>query len=138
MGLKLRIDGDRVRGSVTLDERQEGAPGFAHGGALATLLDDALGTLLVVLQRPAVTANLSIDYRAPVFIGRPLELEAWAESIDGRKLHLAGKIIDAESGKLVAEGTALFLEVDLTHFEQGTGRPIDWGMQFGDTPIPPY
>jgi hypothetical protein len=31
MGLKLRIDGERIKGKVCLDRRQEGAPGIAHG-----------------------------------------------------------------------------------------------------------
>lgn len=117
MGLRLRLDGDRVIGSVCFDRRQEGAPGFAHGGAVSTVLDDALGTVLLVIRRPAVTAKLSVDFRAPAFLGRKLEVEAWCERIDGRKLHLAGRLLD--SGQLIAEATGLFIEVDVDHFRRG-------------------
>lgn len=58
LGLRLRRDGDRIRGELTLDRRHEGAPGFVHGGALSTALDDALGSVLMILERPAVTAGL--------------------------------------------------------------------------------
>lgn len=125
MGLKLRVDGERVLGSVRFDRRQEGAPGFAHGGAVATVLDDALGTVLILVQRPAVTANLNVDFRAPAFLGRELSVEAQCERIDGRKLHLVGRILDGEV--IVAEGRALFIEVDIEHFRRGGQElPENW------------
>lgn len=120
MGLRLRLDGDRVRGYVTLDRRHEGAPGFAHGGAVATVLDDALGTMLLVLRRPAVTAKLEVDYRRPAFLGRRFEVEAWAERTDDRKLWLAGVL--REGDDVVAEASALFVAVSVEHFLKGRGE----------------
>ncbi len=125
MGLALRLDGDRVRGCVRFDRRQEGAPGFAHGGAVATVLDDALGTMLMILRRPAVTANLNVNFRAPAFLGHDLEVEAWCERIDGRKLFLQGKI--TEDSAVIAGASALFIEVGVEHFERGRGElPESW------------
>lgn len=125
MGIRLRRDGERVRGEVTLDQRHEGAPGFAHGGAVATVLDDSLGSLLVILERPAVTAKLEVNYRRPAFLSRRFEINAWVEQTDGRKLWLAGELRD--EGELVADARGLFLEVDLEHFLQGAaGRPSGW------------
>lgn len=118
LGLRFFREGDRIRSALRFDERHEGAPGFAHGGAVATALDDTLGTLLVVLRRPAVTAKLEVNYRKPAFLGRDLEVEAWTERTDGRKLYLAGRMTDA-GGETVADTTALFLEVDLNHFARG-------------------
>lgn len=120
MGLRLRLDGERVRGHVTLDRRHEGAPGFAHGGAVATVLDDALGTMLLVLRRPAVTAKLEVDYRRPAFLGRRFEIEAWAERTDDRKLWLAGVL--REGDDVVAEAHALFVAVSVEHFLKGRGQ----------------
>lgn len=125
MGLRMRIVDDRVLGKVTFDRRQEGAPGFAHGGAVSTVLDDALGSVLIVVGRPAVTASLTVDFRAPAFLDRDLEVEAWCERIDGRKLHLAGRLCDGP--ELVAEARALFVEVELEHFRRGGDRlPEAW------------
>ena len=117
VGMRMRRDGDRVRGEVTLDRRHEGAPGYAHGGAVSTVLDDALGMLLFILRRPAVTARLEVDFRRPAFLERPFDVEAWVDSIDGRKLHLAAQL--REGDELIAEGRALFLEVDVEHFARG-------------------
>ena len=126
LGATYALAGDRVVGHVRFDRRQEGAPGLAHGGALATLLDDALGSLLAVVGRPAVTARLCVDYRSPAVLHRDLVVDAWIERVDGRKLHLAGTVKDGEV--VVAEATALFLEVDLSHFEAGGETvPPEWG-----------
>lgn len=121
LGLRFRLRGDRVRAELTLDERHEGAPGFAHGGAVATALDDTIGTLLVHLRRPAVTARLEVDYRRPALIGHRFELEAWVERIEGRKLHLLGEMREAD--EIVAQARALFLEVAIDHFLKG-GREL--------------
>ena len=117
MGLRLHADGERVRGTVTLDRRHEGAPGFAHGGAVATVLDDALGSVLTLLRLPAVTARLEVNYRRPAFLGRRFDVEAWVESREGRKLRMAVEL--REDGEVVADASSLFLEVDAEHFLQG-------------------
>ena len=117
VGMRMARDGDRVRGSATLDRRHEGAPGYAHGGAVSTVLDDALGMLLFVLRRPAVTARLEVDFRRPAYLGRPFDVEAWVDRVEGRKLWLLAELRD--EGELVASGRALFLEVDPGHFARG-------------------
>jgi acyl-coenzyme A thioesterase PaaI-like protein len=117
VGLRMRRDGERLRGDVTLDRRHEGAPGYAHGGAVSTILDDALGMLLFVLRRPAVTARMEVDFRRPAYLGRRFEVETWVDRVDGRKLWLAGAL--REEGEPVAEAKALFIEVDPEHFARG-------------------
>lgn len=129
MGLRLRVEGDLIRGSITFDRRQEGAPGIVHGGAVATALDDTLGSLLIVLGTPAVTANLNVSFRAPALLHRPMEIEGWCARREGRKLHLEGRLLD--HGTVIADAKALFLVVDITHFERG-GQALlpgwdDWG-----------
>src|SRR5919202_2783582 len=99
-GMRMGREGDRVRGSVTLARRHEGAPGYAHGGAVSTILDDALGMLLFVLRRPAVTARLEVDFRRPAYLGHPFDVEAWVDEIDGRKLWMRAEL--RHDGELVA------------------------------------
>jgi acyl-coenzyme A thioesterase PaaI-like protein len=130
IGMKMERDGDRVRGSVTLDRRHEGAPGYAHGGAVSTILDDALGMLLFVLRRPAVTARLEVDFRRPAYLGRPFDVEAWVDEIDGRKLWMVAEM--REAGEVVAAARSLFLEVKPEHFARGVraSREPESGLSF--------
>jgi len=117
IGMRMERDGERVRGSVTLDRRHEGAPGYAHGGAVSTILDDALGMLLFVLRRPAVTARLEVDFRRPAYLGHPFDVEAWVDEVDGRKLWMRAEL--REHGEVLAAARSLFLEVDPAHFARG-------------------
>ncbi|XP_050840531.1 acyl-coenzyme A thioesterase THEM4-like isoform X2 [Serinus canaria] len=57
----------------------EGHPGLAHGGAIATLIDTSLGTLALAVAGRVVTANLSIDYVAPVPLLSVLLLQAFLQ-----------------------------------------------------------
>lgn len=108
-----------IRGTVTYDRGHEGAPGFVHGGAIATTFDDVLGSLPAALGRAAVTGNLSVDFRSPALIGRTFSLDARVVSIDGRKLRMRATMREGE--RLVAEATALFLEVPISHWDAGGG-----------------
>jgi acyl-coenzyme A thioesterase PaaI-like protein len=130
VGLRMERDGERVRGSVTLDGRHQGAPGYAHGGAVTTILDDALGMLLFVLRRPAVTARIEVDFRRPAYLGRPFDVEAWVDRIDGRKLWMLAEL--RERGELIASARSLFVEVDPRHFARGAeaAREQERGLDF--------
>lgn len=117
LGVHLRAEGGRVLGHVQFDRYKEGAPGFVHGGAVATVLDDALGTIPMLLRQAAVTANLNVDFRAPILLGTSVDIEAWPVRQDGRKIYVAGELRDGD--RLVAEATGLFLVVPLEHFKPG-------------------
>jgi acyl-coenzyme A thioesterase PaaI-like protein len=129
VGMRMERDGERVRGSVELDRRHEGAPGYAHGGAVTTILDDALGMLLFVLRRPAVTARIEVDFRRPAYIGRPFDVEAWVDRVDGRKLWMVATMRDG--GEVVAEARSLFLEVKPEHFARGAQATGDADRRLG-------
>lgn len=122
-GLQMvhRRDGDVVRTTVTLDERFEGARGLSHGGIVSTLLDDAMGGVLVILRERAVTAQLDVTYVSPVVIGHELHVETWLTERDGRKLHMVGRVLDGDT--VVAIGRALFLSVGTEHFERAGSPP---------------
>lgn len=135
-GLQMQmhaIDG-AVHADLTLDERMEGAPGLAHGGAIASALDDLFGGVLVLLEIPAVTASLSVEYRLPVALHTPLHLVARCSSIEGRKLHMDGTMTAGDL--VVARATAVFVRVEIAHFE-ASGVPIpdawrSWGVAVTD------
>lgn len=114
LGAYLWRDGDAAVMEVTLRRAFEGAPDRAHGGIVAALIDETLGLVLAIHGRLALTARLAITYRAATPVDTPLVARAWLESQDGRKLDLRAQLRDGE--KLLAEATALFIEVDPKQF----------------------
>ena len=74
VGLKLAAHADHVVGQVTLQPGWQGAPGRAHGGIVAAVVDEVLGAMLPVLEVVAFTGELSLRYEAPCPMGVPLEL----------------------------------------------------------------
>ncbi len=114
LALRLEGEGERVRGEIALDARHEGAPGIAHGGTIATLLDDASGRFMYLTGAPAVTRRLEVDYLGRVPIGRPLEVEAWIHARDERGLEVRSEL--RAGGETLARATAAMRFVDPTHF----------------------
>jgi acyl-coenzyme A thioesterase PaaI-like protein len=113
-GLRLRPYGGGILGEVVLDDRHQGVPGLAHGGAIAALMDEVSGSVLIEAGLRFVTAQLDITYLAPVAIGHPLVLLAWLARSEGRKHTVKAELRDA--GRLLACATGLFLTVSPEHF----------------------
>jgi len=124
-------DGERVRARQVFDERHVGAPGIAHGGAVATVVDDLLGFVLYLVGEPAVTRHLEVDYLAPVLLGVPYLLQAWLARRDGRKLFLQLTGTDEQARRAV-DARAVFVVVGLEHFTRAADRPVG-----GRPPIAP-
>jgi acyl-coenzyme A thioesterase PaaI-like protein len=113
--LQVRRSGETVTAVHAFDERHEGAPGIAHGGALATVIDDLYGFLQYLVGGPAVTRHLEIDYLAPVLLGQEYNLEARLVSKVNRRLHVGATMTDPD-GNAVLTSTATFVLVDVGHF----------------------
>ncbi|BAD60720.1 PaaI family thioesterase [Nocardia farcinica] len=113
--LRARRDAHGVYAHHRFDSRHVGAPAIAHGGAVATVLDELFGLLLYTVGEPAVTRHLAIDYLAPILLDTPYTLRAHIHSRDGRKLHLKATI-ENDRAHVVTTATALFLIVDVNHF----------------------
>jgi acyl-coenzyme A thioesterase PaaI-like protein len=122
----------RVHGSFTVTEHHQGAPGLAHGGVVAAAVDEGMGYLLWLVQSPAVTAHLEIDYRRPVPVGSRLELEGHVERVEGRKIFasMQGHV----NGDLAVEAKALYLKVEVEHFIPHAQR---MGERMADRPYNP-
>jgi len=82
-----------------------GGAGFAHGGIIAVVLDEAMGKISKLTEEKAVTAEMNVVYRKPVPVDREIVVEGWQEEEKGRNRFRVGEIRDAE-GNLLARGTA--------------------------------
>ena len=122
-GLHLEMEGDgvsRVRGSFLVTEHHQGAPGLAHGGVIASAVDEGMGYMLHLVMAPAVTAHLEVDYRRPVPMGKRLELEGELVKVEERKIF--AKMTGRVDGEIAVEASALFLKVSTEHFRPHAAR----------------
>jgi acyl-coenzyme A thioesterase PaaI-like protein len=104
-----------VVAEVAFEDRHVGAPGIAHGGAVATVFDDLFGFLLYAVAELAVTRSLQVEYRSPVLLRVAYSFRARVDRREGRRLHLSATATSPD-GALVAASTALFLTVGIDHF----------------------
>src|SRR4051794_24435697 len=116
-------EGGSVTAEFTVRPAHQGAPGLAHGGVLATALDETLGSLNWLLRTVAVTGRLETDFVRPVPVGTVLYLEAEVTAVAGRKIYSSatGRIGGPE-GPVAVRADALFVRVKVDHFIDN-GRP---------------
>lgn len=91
-----------------------GHPKTAHGGVLASILDEITG-MCALIYRPdksisMYTATLHTTYKAPVLLPSDAVCTAWLTRKEGRKYWIRAQILD-DKGRLMTEGEALFVEV---------------------------
>ena len=118
-GMKLTFELDfetrRTRGSFALGANYAGGGGFAHGGIIAVVLDEAMGKLSRLTDEKAVTAEMSIEYRRPVPVDASIVVQGWQEEEKGRSRFRVAEIHDMQ-GNLLARGKGRFVVISEEHF----------------------
>lgn len=106
----FRYDPATLSASCTLKlpSKYQGATGFAHGGLIATLLDEAMAKTNGMGGIRAVTVRLQVNYRKLVPVQKEIRVQGRRTSRRGRKLYLRAEIRDAEQNVL-ADAKGLFL-----------------------------
>ena len=113
----LDLDARRTRGTFILGPSYAGGGGFAHGGIIAVVLDEAMGKLSKLTDEKAVTAEMTVYYRKPVPVDKHIHVEGWQEEEKGRNRFRVAEIRDAE-GDLLASGKGRFVTVTQSHFSE--------------------
>jgi acyl-coenzyme A thioesterase PaaI-like protein len=99
----------RVGGTARFRRYHLGRNGAVHGGSLAHLFDSLLGFTAFKLSesKRQRTAFLHVDYRNIVPIERTLRVDAGIDRIEGRKIFVAGRLLDGDA--VLCEAEALFV-----------------------------
>jgi acyl-coenzyme A thioesterase PaaI-like protein len=103
----LRFDGDRMRGEMSLGASYAGPPGTVHGGVVALIFDELLGSVNVSHGLGAFTGTLSVRYERPTPLDRTVQLESWIERVEGRKIFTKGTL--SCDGTITARADGLFI-----------------------------
>lgn len=117
-----------VSAPIIASEAHQGPPGIAHGGFVATLLDEAMVAAAWGAGYPASTVNLTIDYRAPMPIDVEIMVRGWVERIEGRKIFTQATITRPDE-TIAAEGHGVFVRLpfDLPDADTPSGN-IPFGI----------
>ena len=125
--LKFVLDQERERFvcRFRLQGRFVGPPAHAHGGIIATILDDAMGKVNKLHKVLALTKAMEIEYLKPVPLCHKLTVTGREQQIIGRK-HINTAEISNEKGEILARSTGTFIAVDpqrILERLQKTGAP---------------
>lgn len=116
-----------VIAKYTVPEHFQGYPGVVHGGVIAAMLDEVAGRAFIEGDPPRfmVTARLSIRYRKPVPVGKPLRLIGKAREDKGRMAIALGEIYD-EAGQLLAEAEVVLADMPRSVVDESGFDARDW------------
>ena len=107
--LVLHVQGDTCWTETTLASDFQGWEGITHGGIIATILDEVMGWALASADSWGYTARLTIEYRHPAPIGRRVRAEGLLVERRRRLLTTRARLVDAETGELLATADALYV-----------------------------
>jgi uncharacterized protein (TIGR00369 family) len=114
-GMHLRFSYDeetkRFVSRFRLGRRYTGPPGHAHGGVIATFLDEAMGEENKIHNVVALTSEISVQYLKPVPLNKPLRVEARGVSVRGRRHINAAEILN-QRGEMLASSRGTFIAID--------------------------
>jgi uncharacterized protein (TIGR00369 family) len=95
LGLGVDFEIDRqaraIRANFRPSEDHQGYESIVHGGILSSLLDEAMAKLAYSLGIPAVTAEITVKFKAP--------------AAPGDELHVSGRLIEETKKLILAEAT---------------------------------
>ena len=118
VGLRLHIyetEPGVVEALYTAPEHFQGYPGVLHGGIVGALIDEISGRAQMgsdpAAPRFMYTAKLEVKYRRNVPIAQALRVVGKAGRSKGKSAEAWGGIYMADSGKLLAEGSTLLIDV---------------------------
>jgi acyl-coenzyme A thioesterase PaaI-like protein len=124
-GLRVQFSHDteanRVVAEIALDKQFSGAPNYVHGGAVAAILDEAMGwACIALIERFGVTRKSEYSYKKPIQVGRPYRVEAWIVDQDERRVTVRADIRD-EAGELMTEAEGRYWVMTAEYAQKALG-----------------
>lgn len=107
--LVLHVAGDTCWTELTLRPDFQGWEGIAHGGIVATILDEVMGWALASADAWGYTAKMSIEYKRPVPVGAHLRGEGRLIERRRRLLTTSARLVDPATGDVYATAEALYV-----------------------------
>jgi len=111
----VRESDNRFFAKVYFGSATQGPPGYVHGGSIAAVLDEAMGFAAWIAGQTVVAAKLSVYYKKMLSLKTIATIEAWIESIKGRKVITKSKIYD-DNGTVFSKSEGLYINMPKEKF----------------------
>eukprot|EP00978_Attheya_sp_CCMP212_P031463 scaffold119067_cov82-Attheya_sp.AAC.1 len=109
---------------IHIGSQLNGHDGIVHGGIASLLFDDAMGWGYEALVRQqqqqqqqeeenhiVVTANLTVNYRSPLYSKTSAIMRIYHDKTDGRKVYFRARLESPDGQTLYSEATSLYIKV---------------------------
>ncbi len=110
--------------SFVPDNSVQGPPGHAHGGFIATLLDEAMGACAWLDGHTVLAVRLNVTYRSVVPLGHKHFVDASIGRQEGRRIYVNSSLYGTDK-KVCARGTGVYIKVDMRRLEE---QPVEFSQ----------
>ncbi len=107
--LVLHVSGDTCWTELVLLPAFQGWEGIAHGGIVATVLDEVMAWALASADAWGYTARMSIEFRRPVPVGARVRGEGRVIERRRRLLTTRGQLLDPATGDVYATAEGVYV-----------------------------
>ena len=105
----------RVYARIYFGSATQGPPGFAHGGSIATVLDETMGIAAWIAGYTVVSIELNVKYKKMLPVNGVVTIEANIDSISNRKVTTKAKIYD-NTGTIFSLSDGTYLNIPKEKF----------------------
>jgi len=102
------FDGAEVHAEHVFDAPYNGPPTAVHGGVIALVFDELLGTTGVMNESGGFTGTLSIRYHSITPLHLPIRMRGWVDRREGRKIFICGTMHEGDT--LCAQAEGIFIQ----------------------------
>ena len=125
----FRREGDSTLvGKIWFGPATQGPPAHAHGGSMASVLDDAMGICAWMGGHMVVAAEIRIRFRNLLPIGTVALLEASVTEVDGKRVRTRAELCSSD-GTRFATGEGLFVHLGPERFGALADKARDQGLR---------
>ena len=112
-GIRFSVADDQsVYAVVVFDESKQGGAGILHGGAIAAVLDEAMGVAAYESGHAGYTVTMTYNYKTHIPLGEEIMIRAWVDRVEGRKVFALCEARLADD-QLAVDGSGIFVSSEV-------------------------
>lgn len=109
---RFDLEHGEVRFQYSPESTAEGAPGYVHGGVLASIMDEAQGVLCFHVGHSVMTEKLHMNYHKATPLTEPFQVRAWLTAVRKRRLYTRAVIYNAAEEIYVSSSASWYVLPD--------------------------